>query len=61
MLPGTVVSASSGGLYVRIPALRTEYGPLSYLGDASAYYVGAPVIVGKVGPDEYVVMGVVSP
>lgn len=59
-LLGTV-TGYSGGLFVNIPALKTEYGALSHLGEESDYSVGDRVVVSRVGPDEYVVLGVVHP
>lgn len=59
-LTGTVTNKASG-IFVNIPVLKAEYGPLSYLGDASDYTVGAKVMVSRVGADEYVVVGVLHP
>lgn len=60
MYIGTVTNKTSG-IFVRIPALRAEYGPLSYLGTGGDYAIGNRVLVSRVGPDEYVVIGVVRP
>lgn len=49
------------GLWVQIDALKAEYGPLSFLGAESDYTVGDRVAVGEVGPDEYIVLGVLRP
>lgn len=56
-----VVTNVSDGVWVQIPALKAEYGPLSYLDDQRIYTKGDRVLVGRVGPDEYVVLGIVHP
>lgn len=60
-LIGTITTQNSGGYYVHLPALKTEYGPLSYLGEPGDYAPGDRVAVTKVGPDEYLILGVVRP
>lgn len=60
MLIGTVTNVASG-IWVNIPVLKAEYGPLSYLGEAGDYSKGDRVAVSKAGPDEYIVLGVVRP
>lgn len=60
-LIGIITTPNSGGYYVHIPALKTEYGPLSYLGEPGDYASGDRVAVTKVGPDEYIILGVVRP
>lgn len=59
-LIGTITNKTSG-IFVNIPALKAEYGPLSYLGEDGDYAIGAKVLVTRVGADEYVVVGVVRP
>lgn len=60
MLIGTVTNKTSG-IWVHINTLRAEYGPLSYLGTGGDYAKGDRVAVSKVGPDEYIVVGVIRP
>ena len=57
---GTVTNKTSG-IFVSIPALKAEYGPLSYIGEAGEYAIGDKVLVTGVGADEYIVVGVVLP
>lgn len=57
---GTITNMASG-MFVSIPALKAEYGPLSFLGEQGDYAIGDKVLVTRVGADEYVVVGVVSP
>lgn len=61
MLIGQVESVTSQGVFVNIPALRTTYGPLSYIESIDGYHQGNRVAVSKVGPDEYIVVGVIQP
>lgn len=60
ILIGIVTNVSSG-VWAHIPALRAEYGPLSYLGEAGDYSTGDRVAVSSAGSDEYIVLGVVHP
>lgn len=61
MLLGTITGTNSSGLTVYIDVLKADYGSLSYIGEVSTYTTGVRVVVGKVGPDEYVVLGAVHP
>lgn len=56
-----ITSQHSEGFYVQISTLRAEYGPLSYLGESGDYTKGDRVAVTRVGPDEYLILGVVHP
>lgn len=55
-LTGTVTGVASG-IYVQIPVLKAEYGPLSYVELGYEYVVGDRVLLVQVGTDEYVVAG----
>ena len=56
-----VVTNVNAGIWVNITALKAEYGPLSFLGQSADYSRGDRVLVSKVGPDEYIVLGVIGP
>ena len=57
---GTITNIN-GGIWVQIRALSAEYGPLTHLGLPSEYAKGDRVALANVGPDEYIVLGVVHP
>lgn len=63
LLTGKITAVRGDGIFIMVDALRTEYGPLSYVGKTEDYVVGARAVVARLGTngDEWIVLGHLLP